>query len=149
MAGSVLKGLSLLLVAWIGEHSNYNVPESAPEIQHVTQAVLASKACNRNCAIRGWYPSNQRKGHEIIYLVKNLNPAIDLNSRGILLHELVHYVQDYNQAFINGEDSPKVVFAYREMEANRLENLYKLEFMRAREQSRKAETGQPKSLDLP
>ena len=46
-------------------------------------------------------------------------------SSAILLHELVHFWQDYNNAFSNSMDSEKVVFTYKERQATQLEHIYR------------------------
>ena len=83
-------------------------------------------ACERPCPVIGWYPTkNQIQGKEILYMIEGVYPVKDLCIRTILLHELVHFWQDYNDAFENNGDSQKVVFTRREQQAMILEHLYR------------------------
>ena len=122
-----LNALMLLLMSWIGEHSAYVIPPTAPQILFIEQQQLAAISCNRHCPVKGWYPTEQADGGKILYLINGLDLNQDVCSRSVLLHELVHYVQDYNHAFSNREDSEIVVYTEREMEAIRLERLYSME----------------------
>ena len=58
-------------------------------------------------------------------MIKGADPINDLCIRTILLHELVHFWQDYNDAFEDAGDSQKVVFTRREQQAHILEHLYR------------------------
>ena len=65
------------------------------------------------------------KGKEILYFLKNVDPVNNLCIRTIFLHELVHFWQDYNNAFSNSTDSEKVQFTYKEQQATQLEHIYR------------------------
>ena len=58
-------------------------------------------------------------------MIEGVYPVKDLCIRTILLHELVHFWQDYNDAFENSGDSEKVVFTRREQQAMIMEHLYR------------------------
>ena len=76
--------------------------------------------------IRDRYPTeNQIEGKEVLYMIEGADPINDLCIRTILLHELVHFWQDYNDAFEEPGDSQKVVFTRREQQAHILEHLYR------------------------
>ena len=60
--------------------------------------------------IHGWYPNGRT-----IYLDDRLRPKQDVWARGILLHELVHYVQQESGAF--GDLSPCEKWSSRERDA--------------------------------
>ena len=63
---------------------------STPEIKFITQSQIEAKACdNKPCAVQGWFANND----QTIYLHDRLDVQNDMQARGILLHELVHYVQ--------------------------------------------------------
>ncbi len=83
---------SLLLYAQMA--TGYAVPAEAPEVVFLPQAELAHKACHMPCPVYGWYSL----GH-VIYLNARLDPIQDMEARGILLHELVHYLQHFANAF--------------------------------------------------
>ncbi|WP_143596393.1 hypothetical protein [Tistlia consotensis] len=74
--------------------SGYAAPAAPPAVEFVAHRELEQRACNGACAVFGWFPP----GHTI-YLDASLNPLEDLHARAVLLHELVHYLQQENHAF--------------------------------------------------
>ncbi len=60
-----------------------------PEVHFISRARLSKKACDSGCDAFGWFPN---KGN-VIYIADDLDVMNDLYARGILVHELVHYVQ--------------------------------------------------------
>ena len=119
------------LFIWINAHlgsigANYQMPNYFPEIKFESQKKLSQKACGKPCAIVGWYPTkNQINGKEVLYLIEGVDPVNNLCIRTILLHELVHFWQDYNNAFEDTNDSEKVRFTYKEQQATQLEYIYR------------------------
>ena len=119
------------LFVWISSHLyvvnvDYKEPNYQPEIKFMSHKELSKIACEKPCPVIGWYPTeNQIEGKEILYMIKGADPINDLCIRTILLHELVHFWQDYNNAFENPDDSKKVVFTRREQQAHILEHLYR------------------------
>ena len=96
------------------------------EIKFIPHKELSKVACEKPCPVIGWYPTkNQVQGKEVLYLIEGADPIKDLCIRTILLHELVHFWQDYNNAFEDPGDSQKVVFTRREQQAHILEHLYR------------------------
>lgn len=84
---TVAKLVAELLIAIHGL-SDYPVPAEQPSVEFVAHEVLEREACGGPCAIYGWYPPGQT-----IYLDDRLDPANDVGDRSILVHELVHYLQ--------------------------------------------------------
>ena len=119
------------LFLWISLHldvirTDFKQPTYYPEIKFIPQKQLSEMACEKPCPVIGWYPTkDQKKGKEILYMIEGVYPVQDLCIRTILLHELVHFWQDYNDAFENSGDSLKVVFTRREQQAMILEHLYR------------------------
>lgn len=74
--------------------TGYAAPAEAPAVVFLPQAELANTVCQKPCPIYGWYPLG-----DVIYLDDRLDPVRDLEARGILLHELVHYLQHVAGAF--------------------------------------------------
>ena len=115
---------------WISSHlhvisADFKQPPNYPEIRFINQGKLSDMACEKPCPVIGWYPTkDQIKGKEVLYMIEGVYPVKDLCIRTILLHELVHFWQDYNDAFENNEDSQKVVFTRREQQARILEHLF-------------------------
>jgi hypothetical protein len=69
--------------------SRYPVPEGFPPVHRVAHEKIEELACGGACAALAVY----RPG-EGIYLDESLMPETDVFARSVLLHELVHYVQD-------------------------------------------------------
>ena len=119
------------LFIWINSHLgsigvDYKMPPYFPEVKFVPQKELAEKACGKPCPVVGWYPTkNQIEKKEVLYLIEGVDPVNDLCIRAIFLHELVHFWQDYNNAFEDTKDSEKVRFTYKEGQATQLENIYR------------------------
>ncbi len=107
-------------------NADFKQPPYYPEIKFIPQQKLSKMACEKPCPVIGWYPTkDQKKGKEVLYMIEGVYPVQDLCIRTILLHELVHFWQDYNDAFENSGDSLKVVFTRREQQAMILEHLYR------------------------
>lgn len=69
--------------------SRYPVPESMPRVYRVAHEKIEELACGRKCPALGAY-----KPGDGIYLDEALQPETNVFARSVLLHELVHYVQD-------------------------------------------------------
>ena len=98
------------LLSAIRQLSKYAVPAELPEIYRVSQERLQEMACSGKCAILGTYQPGTG-----IFLDERLEPETSLFDRSVLLHELVHYVQE-----LNGELSdmrPCERWYHREQEA--------------------------------
>ena len=95
------------LFFWISSHlyvinADFKQPPHYPEIKFITHEKLWQMACEKPCPVIGWYPTkNQIQGKEIIYMIEGVYPVKDLCIKTILLHELVHFWQDYIDAFEN------------------------------------------------
>jgi len=89
-----VEALVLQLLTAINAISGYPLPERAPEVAFVPQSYLEARACNQPCEVQGWFPPGQ-----VIYLDERLDPQHDVWERSILLHELVHYLQQEEGAF--------------------------------------------------
>jgi len=80
--------LPALLLA-VHHLSKYPQPDELPPVHRVPHATIEQLACGRACAALAAY----RPG-EGIYLDDALKPESNVFARSVLLHELVHYVQD-------------------------------------------------------
>ena len=85
--------LVLQLLAAISNSTNYSLPEHPPEIVFVAHSYLEQQVCGRPCNVKGWFPSGRT-----IYLDERLDLENDTWAKGILLHELVHYLQQQEGA---------------------------------------------------
>ena len=90
-----MKELIASLLLWIGAETNYNVDIVHPEIKMMTQIELENKFYGKDIEPSGTLYAFYDPEHDAIYL----NSAFDrFNAfdKGVLLHELLHYVQDVN-----------------------------------------------------
>jgi hypothetical protein len=105
-----MKDLLPELMGAIGNLSRYSLPETLPKVFVVPHEKIEELACGRKCPALGAY-----KPGEGIYLDDALQPETNVFARSILLHELVHYVQDLASAKDNRESCER--WYQREKEA--------------------------------
>jgi hypothetical protein len=101
--------LSALMSA-VDQLSKYRRPSTLPELHRLPHADLQQRICGGPCAALALY----RPG-EGIYLDDRLKPETNVFDRSVLLHELVHYVQDLNNE--RADMQPCSRWYYREQEA--------------------------------
>ena len=105
------------LVLALDQISKYHRPVAVPEVIRVPHEVIEEMVCHAKCGALAAY----RPGAGI-YLDQKLKPETDLFARSILLHELVHYVQD-----MNGEHAdmrPCMRWYQREQEAYAIQKIF-------------------------
>ena len=77
------------LMSWAVMLSGYPMPETMPEVQFVDHAMLQQAACDgRACKVLGWFPPGQR-----IYIDARLDARDSLYASSVVVHEMVHYLQ--------------------------------------------------------
>ena len=87
------------LMEAIDRLSQYPIPDSFPPVHRVPHEKIEELACGgKKCAALAAYHSE-----EGIYIDNALNPETDVFARSVLLHELVHYVQDVSDDFAGAE----------------------------------------------
>ena len=114
-----LNELIVALLLWITTNTEYKEPKKFPEVEFLEQKELSQLACKRDCEILALTPDNPKY---TIYLSKQLSPMDDICHRGILLHELIHILQDDQNIFTNYESKTKKHL--REMDALVNHNVY-------------------------
>jgi len=105
------------LLDTIARLSNYRKPSIAPRVTKVSRAEIERTICSGPCPVKGWHLPEAG-----IFLDESLTPETNLVHRSILLHELVHFLQE-----INGEDATMDEcnrWLQREREAYWLQNQY-------------------------
>ena len=115
--------LILALLLWITTHTDYKEPKTFPKIQFIEQKALAEMACGRQCEILALTPNDPKY---TIFLADTLSPMDDICHRGILLHELIHILQEDQEIFVNYEDRTKKHL--REMDALVNHNVFLSQF---------------------
>ena len=98
------------LLSAIDQLSKYPRPAAVPEIFRVPHERLQELACTSQCRVLATYQPG-----EGIFLNERLKPETNLFDRSVLLHELVHYVQELNHE--RGDAKPCERWYYREIEA--------------------------------
>jgi hypothetical protein len=94
MDSETLTTLIAKLLVSIRIISGYDEPATQPVVTPLPQQVIATRFCGRPCAVRAYYVSGRG-----IFIDDSLDVENEAYDRSILLHELVHYVQDVNGAF--------------------------------------------------
>lgn len=117
MEATTLKALIASLLAWLNFNVGYQPPAEPPVIALVPHAVLEQMACKDGCPILGLYPDAG-----VIYMDEALALETNACAQSILLHELVHYIQDVNNRFADAD--PILRWQIREVEARNIQNLY-------------------------
>jgi hypothetical protein len=92
--GPALAALVAQLLTAVEGLTHYPVPNAQPSIMSVPHAWLEREVCHKSCRMLGWFPKGAT-----IYLDSRLDPVNDLAARSILLHELVHFVQQESGAY--------------------------------------------------
>lgn len=108
------------LLAWILLHAAYEGPVEPPEVAYQPQAFFDEHACpgtDVQCSVRGLY----RDGSGIIVMHESYRHLDDLRSRALMVHELVHFLQDQSGRW---GDKTCASWLAREQEAYRLQHLY-------------------------
>lgn len=101
--------------------AGYPVPAAAPLVRFASDPELAAIACAGGCQAHGLLNGLFEPEHGIV-LSRRLDPLGDVRARAVLLHEIVHYLQEENGRFA---DRPACERHYlREREAYAVENRY-------------------------
>lgn len=95
------------LMTWAIQLSGYALPERLPDIEFVPHSFFVEHYCEGQepCRITGWYPGIIGTMHangvvpDTIYLDYELAQDNDIMASSIIVHELVHYLQDKAGAF--------------------------------------------------
>lgn len=96
---------------------HYPLDARPPRVTMVPQVTLAARACNGTCEPRGAYIPGQG-----VLILNTLDIANNPRDRSVLLHELVHYLQDKFGRF--AREPPCVRYVDRELEAYGLQDAY-------------------------
>jgi len=105
------------LLSSITRMSDYPKPDTTPPVTKVSRAEIERTICSGPCPVKAWHMPG-----EGIFMDDRLSPETDLVHRSILLHELVHYLQEINGAGASMDECDR--WLYREREAYRLQNQY-------------------------
>ena len=104
--------LIVALLFWITSHTDYKNPIKNPAIEFIEQKELSQLACKTDCEILAYTPLEPKYK---IFLSKELDPLNDICHRGILMHEIIHVLQEEQDVFSDYESRTKKHM--REMDA--------------------------------
>jgi len=112
-----LEPLLRSLLEAIGTLSDYRAPETLPSVFQLPQAAIEARVCEEPCNVSAAYIP-----HDGIYLAENLDPVHQPMDRSILLHELVHHLQQGHPKFahLSGCERERA----KEQEAYEIQNAY-------------------------
>jgi hypothetical protein len=117
MEPSTLTSTVAGLLAWIGAHTSYALPNDKPAVALVPHAYLEQLACGEKCPALGVYPDGN-----VIYIDDALQIDTNVCAKSVLLHELVHFLQHRDDRFVN---LPPEIRSYaREHEAYTVQQQY-------------------------
>ena len=119
-----MKELIAFLLLWIGAETNYNVNLETPRVVQLTQQELNTMYYTEDTHPSGHLHAFYDPKTDTIYLNKYFN-IHDPFQKGVLLHELIHYVQDSNDVI--GPGKPFECMRAFEEEAYPLQQKYLLE----------------------
>jgi hypothetical protein len=97
--------------------SRYKIPKDHPNIYRVPHAELEHYVCGTHCSIKAWY-----KPGDGIFLDESLKPETGIFDRSILLHELVHFLQERSGEYENMDPCNR--WFHRELDAYNVQNRY-------------------------
>lgn len=108
-----LNELILALMLWITSNTNYIEPKQVPQVEFIEQEKLSEIACkNRSCEIMAYTPLTPKYK---IFLSNELKPMTDVCHRAILMHEIIHVIQEDQNIFLEYDERTKKHL--REMDA--------------------------------
>jgi hypothetical protein len=105
------------LLDTITRMSDYQKPNVAPRVSKVSRAEIERTICSGPCPVKAWHLPETG-----IFIDDSLTPETNLVHRSILLHELVHFLQELNGEGAGMDECSR--WLHREREAYWLQNQY-------------------------
>ena len=111
--------LIAVLLSWAAHLSGYTYPDTVPQLTRVEHEFLVQHACAADaghCRVVAWYDDQ-----DTIYLDDRVEDIEDPVVRSVIVHELVHYLQDLSGKYdpVSCEDQ-----LVREREAYSIQRTY-------------------------
>lgn len=86
------------LMSWAVTLSGYPAPAHMPEVRRISHEQLERLACDsKPCKVIGWHPPG-----DIIYIDSRLDLTGDIFADSIVVHEMVHFLQEKAGAYTLG-----------------------------------------------
>ena len=110
--------LLLILLSWASHLSSYTYPEVPPDYEFKSRSFFVNNACqgNARCNAGAWYNDNGT-----IYIDDRLQNWEDPMVRSVIVHELVHYLQDLSGKYTKSGCEEHL---RREREAYAIQRMY-------------------------
>ena len=105
------------LMAVADRLSRFKIHKDLPNVYRVPHSELENYVCGTHCAIKAWY-----KPGDGIFLDDSLNPETSVFDRSILLHEMVHFLQDRAGEYDSMDACNR--WFHREVDAYNVQNRY-------------------------
>ena len=105
------------LLDTITRMSDYQKPNITPRVSKVSRAEIERTICSGPCPVKAWHLPETG-----IFIDDSLTPETNLVHRSILLHELVHFLQEVNGVGAGMDECSR--WLHREREAYWLQNQY-------------------------
>lgn len=110
--------LLAVLLSWAAQLSGYPYPHTVPSLQYRSHEFFVKQACGGSepCRVAAWYDDKK-----IIYLDDRITNLRDPMVRSLLVHEMVHYLQDLSGKYKSADCHTRVL---REQQAYAAQRLY-------------------------
>ena len=115
-----------VLLSWASHLSGYTYPDSIPRIEQRPAAFFEQQVCagRKRCEVVAWYDDQG-----VIYLDDRIDDIEDPLIRSVLVHELVHYLQDLSGEFTRNDCEEKMrrerqAYAIQRSYLNRIAGLF-------------------------
>lgn len=93
-----------IMMSWAITLTGLPAPEKMPVVEMVPHSFLVKNACRgMECHVQGWFPTG-----DTIYLDDTLDPAKGLYDSSVMLHEMVHYLQQQAKTEIHADCNANV-----------------------------------------
>ncbi len=90
-----LQTLLPALLGWASQLSGYALPSELPQLEYRNHAFFVENACgSRECNVIGWYDDQG-----VVYIDEQLRDSPSPFAKGLVVHELVHYLQHKSGEF--------------------------------------------------
>ncbi len=107
-----------VLLSWAVSLSQYDHPNTLPNLEYRNHDFFVETVCKdmKKCPVAAWYDN---KG--TIYLDERLKGHQDPETRSLIVHEIIHYLQDLSGKY---KDQTCDDYVYREREAYAIQRKY-------------------------
>lgn len=98
-----MEQICISLLVFAAQMGGYDIPDACPRMERVSKDVLREYVCPKQaCPVTGVYVYGEKR-----LLIENDLKLTSLYTRSVIVHELVHYIQD-----LNGEAEDKACKAH-------------------------------------